>query len=355
MTTAYPVGPESEISYASRFYGAFWGFYVGDALAAPSHGYSQLKRLHDDYGWITDYVPVHNPHPESTLFRTRYEVINDKNNIVHGRDQQWRVPGTHYHQNLKPGENTLNVQLARMLMEMLVEMNGYDAEAYLKRYAEFMLSPDSHNDTYISESHRDFFTNYARGRALGECAVESNSMGGLAVAMPLAFYYWKDKNLAFKLLQQHLAATHKGESTYRVACLLVNTFIHLMRGHDLETALFIHAKEETPNALLSFTYRRWRNQYQDEEVVRKYLKTGPHIDSAVPLIIYLALKYQDDVEAALIANANLGGDSCPRGAILGMLLGAAQGCEQIPAELVEGLTAYSELDNLSDSLAEQAL
>ena len=33
------------------------------------------------------------------------------------------------------------------------------------------------------------------------------------------------------------------------------------------------------------------------------------------------MKYADDLETALVANTNLGGDNCHRGAVLGALLG----------------------------------
>jgi len=57
----------------------------------------------------------------------------------------------------------------------------------------------------------------------------------------------------------------------------------------------------------------------------------------------------DRVSAMLVhANANLGGETCARGALLGSLLGAANGSEDIPGELVEKLARYEELDALAD-------
>lgn len=40
---------------------------------------------------------------------------------------------------------------------------------------------------------------------------------------------------------------------------------------------------------------------------------------------------------ALLANANVGGENVHRGAILGAILGARAGDEQLPAEMKEGL------------------
>jgi hypothetical protein len=49
------------------------------------------------------------------------------------------------------------------------------------------------------------------------------------------------------------------------------------------------------------------------------------------------------LRAALLANANLGGDNCNRGMLLGSVLGAVLGRSGIPADLVEGLVRGEEV------------
>ena len=85
---------------------------------------------------------------------------------------------------------------------------------------------------------------------------------------------------------------------------------------------------------------------------------------ALNLVLYLAIKYIDDFEGAIIANTNLGGDNCHRfcclffflfcysllmyalyfdififnrGAVLGTILGAAHGMDAIPDRWITGL------------------
>ncbi len=50
----------------------------------------------------------------------------------------------------------------------------------------------------------------------------------------------------------------------------------------------------------------------------------------------LAYKYLGNTAAALVANANLGGDSCHRGSLLGVVMGAA-GVPQKSAKALEHL------------------
>ena len=72
-------------------------------------------------------------------------------------------------------------------------------------------------------------------------------------------------------------------------------------------------------------------------VVGRRLSTACYVEDAVPAVVYLALKYHDDPERALVANTNLGGDNAGRGAVLGALMGAAHGLESFPERWVDGL------------------
>jgi ADP-ribosylglycohydrolase len=72
-------------------------------------------------------------------------------------------------------------------------------------------------------------------------------------------------------------------------------------------------------------------------VIGRRFSTACYVEDSVPAVVYLALKYHDDAENALIVNTNLGGDNASRGAVLGALLGASQGIEGFPRRWVDGL------------------
>lgn len=155
-------GKTSQLSEDGRA-GVVWGSLIGDALAMPVHWYYDRAALHRDYGVVRDYLAPRNPHPDSILWRSAYTPLNARGDILHEQAQYWGQRGVHYHQFLRAGENTLNLQLARVLMESLTARGGYDAEDYLQRYIDFMLTPGRHRDTYVEECHRKFFSAYARG------------------------------------------------------------------------------------------------------------------------------------------------------------------------------------------------
>jgi ADP-ribosylglycohydrolase len=75
----------------------------------------------------------------------------------------------------------------------------------------------------------------------------------------------------------------------------------------------------------------------DAAVVDNRLGSGCFVDQSFPVVIYLLLKYHRRPEQGLIANTNLGGNNAARGAVLGALLGAANGFEALPKRWVDGL------------------
>lgn len=353
-TQSIPYEANSRPAFASRLHGAYWGFFLGDALGVPGHGYSTARQLRNDYGWIGDFVQPHFPHPESHLFRTHYEVINEKNNILHGRDADWRKPGTHYHQNLGPGENALEARLAALLIKSVCDQGHYDEETYRESFLDFMLTPGRYNDTYIPTAYRDFFAKYARGKAIDACGEETLRVGGLMQALPLIWLTSLNAETSGKAMRQRLSLTHPGQALQHSAETLAEIFTGLFNGKSLETVLLKDLRGKH-HPYVNYPFRRWIESHNDEDIAFKHLRTGASIDDAMPLVFYLALKYHDDTEAALLASANLGGETCARGAILGALLGATNGCEDIPGELIQKLTDVKKLETLSESFIALAL
>ena len=86
-----------------------------------------------------------------------------------------------------------------------------------------------------------------------------------------------------------------------------------------------------------------RKQTSDLDVIGGLLSPACYIDQSFPSVLYLAARYPNDFEAALVANTNVGGDNCHRGAVLGALLGAALGFEAIPKRWINGLNAHQTL------------
>jgi ADP-ribosylglycohydrolase len=352
MNTGIPptsTGPVS-ISAHSRFLGAWWGLFIGDALAVPADGYFNTEWLKRDYGRITTYTPIHEPHPNCEMSRAHFTPTGERDNIVHQRGELWRKPGTHYHHGLRPGDITLPATLSRLLAEALVAQKGtYDEHDFTQRYLQTMLNPDGHRDTYIPSAHRNFFKNRGLGRAEEKCGEDDTHIAGLVEAAPLMLAFGGDAVQASRLLRRHISIVRPSAPLIHGAEFFSELLTLLFQGWSLNDAIYVKLGH-MHHPYLAYPYHRWIEHQDDATVARHHLSQGPLADEAVPLALYLALRYSDDTEQALQASVALGGDAAHRTSLVGLLLGAQNGCESIPAELATGLTDFTDLDKLGDEL-----
>ncbi len=312
-----------------------YGLYIGDALAMPVHWYYNRQALQRDYGWVTDYMAPRNPHPDSILWRSSYNVPNADADILHDQARYWGRKGIHYHQFLEAGENTLNVKICQLLIESINATGVYDADEFLKKYIAFMTTPGRHRDTYIEECHRNFFANYARGIPPRQCGVAEKHIGGLVGIVPIVAYYFNRPDKARENALRHLALTHPGYKMETAGSLIIEILLKTLNGTSLDAAI-LDAIETQHNPLLGHPFKKWLDD-PDDWVIGPRLSTACYVEDSVPAVVYLALKYHEAPDKALIVNTNLGGDNAARGAILGALLGAACGVERFPRRWVEGL------------------
>lgn len=343
------------LNRADRMRGALWGMFIGDALSMPVHWYYNIAALWQDFGQIRDYQAPKAKHPNSIMPLASTgkagrgtqagDIVGSV--ILKGKKQFWGLPNGHYHQGMHAGDNTLNLLCARVLLRSLIANHTYNATDFLHAYVRFMTEPDQHNDTYAESYHRDFFANYAKGVAPEACAGneghDTASMGGL-VSLPIVIMAslqagdLNSTNTA-ALTQQRL--THRSAELERHTLELSQLLFHLFNDTAPQTESLACAAASRLGFPAAKVIERVRaNQSADLDVIGGILSPACYIDQSFPAVLYLAARYHDDFESALIANTNVGGDNCHRGAVLGAILGASLGVAAIPQRWIHGLTAH---------------
>jgi ADP-ribosylglycohydrolase len=308
---------------------AFLGSLIADAAAMPVHWYYDRQALARDYGTITDYLAPKNPHPDSILWRSSYTAAGPKTDILREQAEYWGKRGVHYHQFLGAGENTLNQVLAVELYEMARRDRDYDPERWLDRYVAFMLTPGKHRDTYVEEYHRDFFTNLAAGRKPINCGVRDVHIGGLVPVPALVAAFGPLHHDLRRIVRLHVGLSHKDPEVLDAADVFLNLLVRVARGEDLRTAILEHS-----NGWISAAKIRDWDRHPDDVVVGRLLSPACYITEAFPAALFLAWRHAGDFAAGVCANAQVGGDNCHRGTVVGGLLGAA--CP-IPHRFLAGL------------------
>lgn len=339
----------SGLSLQSRFLGAWWGLFIGDAFGCYSDGYYNLDRLNADYPLAPGYIAPHDFHPYNATNQKPVRELPPEYDFMQNRRIRWDKGGYHYHYGLVAGDNSLPVVLALDLAEFLATRPAYRADAWLPVYQRRLTAPDGHRDFYIPGAHREFLANLAAGRDVAHAGRSETHVCGVVEALPILLRRAKDPDRRIRELRDHILLVRPCPSIVRAAEVLGELVPHLLAGVSLDDACF-HKLGHNHDAYLAYPYHRWMANKSDIEVATRELGNGPLVDDALPLSLYLALKYHRDFEQALTVNARLGGDAPSRGAIIGMLLGAVHGCEGIRAGLVGGLVNRESIDATGDAL-----
>ena len=306
------------------FQNAFLGSLVGDALSMPVHWYYDTSALDRDYGAIDCYLPPRNPHPDSILWRSRYHPINELADILHDQAYFWGQKGVHYHQFLEAGENTLNYQLAIELYRWIILRGGYNSREWLEHYIEVMQTSGWHDDTYVEEVHRNFFTQYARGNKPMNCAVKDPHIGALsqvpALIAGLDALGVPNPDDLTEIVKSHVALTHNHPESIEAAGLLVQLLCDLDEGIPLRQSIANRAVKW----IGASTLKDWE-QRPDREVVGRKVSTACYLPESMTASLHFAWKYAQDFDKGIQANARVGGDNCHRAAVVGGLLGGTLG------------------------------
>eukprot|EP00934_Nitzschia_sp_Nitz4_P000323 Nitzschia sp. Nitz4//scaffold245_size28976//16934//18392//NITZ4_008073-RA/size28976-augustus-gene-0.1-mRNA-1//1//CDS//3329543884//323//frame0 len=353
-TKSTAMSSSSDAAIQERLRGALWGFFVGDALSAPTHWYYGGKpQIVADYGGpILDYTkpkfnltgsilnksnlngggratPSRNPHTGLVT-----SIVGDV--INHGKKELWDPnKSIHYHATLLKGENTLEAQIARVLMKTMVNKHGnFDIQAFREAYKDFMTTPDSHNDTYVSTCHRMFFANLVyRKLPLDKCPDNDHhnvdTIDGLVLPTIVA-------------MVDPSAASACADATRDSQALRDMSGVW---GQVVQKAILEPDDQVFLQYLTTFSLQTL-GRPPNPSVQDGSTMSACYLNQALPGLIDMAAKYlvftpkEDSTWAGLLANANVGGENVHRGSILGAILGARCG---VPKDKRMGLYDFSGL------------
>jgi ADP-ribosyl-[dinitrogen reductase] hydrolase len=319
-------------------------------------------------------------HDHARFYDTSYgrlEIATGERESEHGNATPTLEDRYHYHHGLKAGENTLGANLVRVLMRSVAEHGRYEPDAFLEAFVDYMTTPGLNRDPYTEIYLRRWFENYSTGLSPRLCAEFQRDVWSIGshggVIGPMVASLLADgacQGLGVALERQNL--THRSENVASALIILVPLLHGLLRGADPSKILQTHSRHmrlpKVTGAELFAAYRAhkgpgniprdetWRlhtelsdeacdierfvAEHETEEEACKTLATACYPEHGLPLALYLARKHGFDLNASLLANANIGGDNVHRGMILGMLVGAA--AEEGVAENLKNGLADSE-------------
>mmetsp|Transcript_1635 Transcript_1635/g.3450 ORF Transcript_1635/g.3450 Transcript_1635/m.3450 type:complete len:415 (+) Transcript_1635:213-1457(+) len=361
----------SSASLEDRLRGALWSFMAGDALSAPTHWYyGGQYQVVQEYGMeIADYTKPNYNLAGSILNKSNLNgggrsgygssrhsektIIGDV--INHGKQDLWSPKKSiHYHATLAKGENTLEVQIARVLMKSIVDNDGnFNADHFRDAYVKFMTTPGSHNDTYAGTCHRMFFANLVhKGLPPKDCPdndshnVDVIDSLILPTIVAMAGSCKRNPNLG-SLSAECVAVTRQSSISEQIASQWASVVDSSLQDNDeqsFQTALNTFSKQ---------TIRRLPNPRASDSSTL----CACYLSQSLPAMMDLIAKYlpQNNPWFGLLANANVGGENVHRGSIIGAVLGARASDSNLPTQLKQGLFNHQEIASEIDAFVKAVL
>jgi len=350
--------------HQNRVAGALLGAFIGDAMGLGPHWYYDLDDQHRDYGtWITDYTA---PKPDR------------------------------YHGGLKAGDSSQAGLILKLTVESLVSRSGYDEADFCRRLEEDLFSkldgtPSHGPGGYTSHSIRNAW----RKRVVENVpwrgfAGNADTTEAIERALAIAIGYANAPKELVEYVESNATLTQSDETVLALTiafCLVLGLLVTGRRFDENIGETLVQMVEDgvmpffprtdskaqspapgdawlplagqfsSPDALF---LPRWMAATANDPAIKiepawkvsTVYGMPCAIYNLLPTVYYLAARFRQDFESAILHAVNAGGHNQARAMLTGGLVGAQVGLSGIPTRFLEGLNDREELVSLSIKLAQ---
>jgi ADP-ribosylglycohydrolase len=356
----------SAATFQDRAVGALMGAFIGEALGVGPHWYYDLDELRAAHGnWITDYTT---PKP--------------------GR----------YHHGLKAGQLSQAGIILKMMLQSLVDHGAYDERDFCRRMDEELFpklngEPAHGPGGYTSQSIREAWRKRVNEKLpWGKTGGHADTTEGIERALAIAVRYARQPRELARNVASNVALTQGDDTVLSMSVAFCAVLGVLVMGEKLDAnisdllmgmvkrgELPFHAVTQgnlqpprpgdpdpprvgrfaSPDALLTPSYVAEAAKdpaIRIEPAWKVSIVYGMPcaVYHQLPAAYYLAARFDQDFESAVLHAINGGGQNQARAMLAGALAGAQVGINGIPQRIEDRLEEAGELMELARRLAEQA-
>ena len=347
-----------------RAAGALLGAFIGDAMGLGPHWYYDLDEQHRDYGtWITDYTA---PKPDR------------------------------YHGGLKAGDSSQAGLILKLTIESLVSGSGYDEADFCRRLDEDLFpeldgTPSHGPGGYTSYSIRNAWRKrMVEKRPWSESAGNADTTEAIERALAVAILYANAPKKLVEYVESNAAPTQSDETVLALTIAFCSVLGLVVTGERFDARIGDKLVQMVEDGILPFhtTTRskpqprspgdarlpfagqfsspdalflpRWMAATADDPTIKiepawrvsTVYGMPCAIYNLLPTVYYLAARFRQDFESAILHAVNGGGHNQARAMLTGSLVGAQVGLSGIPRRFLEGLNDREELVFLTVRLAQ---
>ncbi len=355
----------AEKTIQERAAGALMGALIGDALALGPHWYYDLAEMRRDYGdWISGYT---DPRPDR------------------------------YHAGLKAGQLSQAGFILTLMMRSLAGCGGYDEPDFCRRLEEELFplldgTPANGPGGYTSQSIREAWRRRVQQNLpWSRTGGHADTTEAIERTLAIAVRYARQPDTLARAVTGNAILTQSDATVVSMTVAYGAVLSLLVQGHRLDTKLSgrlmqlvktgklpFHAVTgdnlqpprpgapdpprtglfASPDALLSpscMAAAAADPEIRIEPAWKVSLVYGMPcaIYHQLPAAYYLAARFPDDFESAVLHAVNGGGQNQARAILTGALAGAQTGLSGIPRRFLDGLEDAADLRRLAERIAFQ--
>lgn len=258
------------------------------------------------------------------------------------------LPGS-YHPTKEKGEFTHYGDQTLVLLESVAAKRGFDLSDFSTRWRALFKSYRG----YVDQATKMTLQNLARGAAIEEAGSSSSDLSGAARIAPLAYRYHRDPETLVKAARAQTQMTHNNPLVIDSAEFFARVCCKVLAGTAPVRALTeVAAQRFDGHPLSAWVHAGIESVGNDPVSTIVRFGQSCHTDEAFPGVVHLIATYEKDLKEALVQAVMAGGDSAGRGLLVGMVLGAHRGDQDLPKQWVSGLKRGSDILKLLDQIEE---
>ncbi|MBU3664400.1 MAG: ADP-ribosylglycohydrolase family protein [Chthoniobacterales bacterium] len=348
-----------------RAAGAIMGAFIGDAVALGPHWYYDLDEMRRVYGdWISDYT---DPKP--------------------GR----------YHAGLKAGDSSQAGFITELLLRSVAEKGAYDEADFCRKLDGELFplldgTPFSGPGGYTSQSIREAWRKRVKENLpWGQTAGNADTTEAAERTFVLGVRYASDMRQLAESVTVNAALTQSDGTVLAMTVAYCAVLGLLVRGHKLDATItdtllgMVRSGQLPFHSVTSENLQPPRPGEPEAPRAGRFASPDALItpscvaaaaaDPAIriepaskvsvvygmpcaiyhqlPAAYYLAARFHNDFESAVLHAVNGGGQNQARAILTGTLVGAQTGLAGIPDRFIRGLARHEHLLELAQTLAGQ--
>ena len=296
-------------------YGAVYGALVADAFALGAH-------------WLYNTDEIKAKFPDYTKF---YD------------------PATQYHGEKKAGDLSHYGDQTMWLLESIALEKEFSLAKFAQRWKAYM----SEYKGYIDGASQTCLENLKAGISPFESGSSSQDLSVVGRIAPLVLlYHDEQKSLEDSALLQ-AKMTHNSQAVIHATRFYSHLLSLVLEGYS-PTKSVEKILDETQNLSIQ-NWIKTALASREHDTLEAIHACGQscNVKGACPGALHLILKYEDDYAEAMKQNVYAGGDSCARGMVAGMILGAYNGIGSIPAQWIDALNVKERVASYLEVFSEK--